>query len=375
MHLMTDYRESLTAFRLLPSASNVSLVKPEQQVYGAMMSGWENQQLSRGLRQQTIDSRTAIVSRFHEFIDKPPWKWTVADVDEFTADAAGRSLTLSTLRQNHGAIRTFCDYITSPLYDWMEICDHQFGEVPSQVCLPWNTVAHRFEFEGDGKRRPLSYEEVERLFDTADARVDKLALSGRKGALGALRDAQLLKTIYAFGLRRTEAVMLDTVDLHYSSKMRHWGRYGALHVRWAKAAGGGAPRRRTVLLVPEFDWWVPGMRQWNEQARARFAPGGDLDALWVTERRTRVSAGYLDRRFADLRDEAGLSKALTLHSLRHSYVTHLLEFGYADRFVQDQVGHMHASTTSIYASVSSDYKNRVLAEALKTLTEGEADDH
>ena len=82
----------------------------------------------------------------------------------------------------------------------------------------------------------------------------------------------------------------------------------------------------------------------------------------------------LDRRFAELRDEAGLSKDLTLHSLRHSYVTHLLEFGYADRFVQEQVGHMHASTTSIYASVSSDYKNRVLAEALKALIEGEADD-
>jgi site-specific recombinase XerD len=55
-------------------------------------------------------------------------------------------------------------------------------------------------------------------------------------------------------------------------------------------------------------------------------------------------------------------------------VTHLLEFGYADRFVQEQVGHMHASTTSIYASVSSDFKNRVLADALKALIEGEADD-
>ena len=66
--------------------------------------------------------------------------------------------------------------------------------------------------------------------------------------------------------------------------------------------------------------------------------------------------------------------ALTLHCLRHSYVTHLIEYGYADRFVQEQVGHMHASTTSIYASVSSDYKNRVLAEALKALIEGEADD-
>ena len=172
----------------------------------------------------------------------------------------------------------------------------------------WRT---RFEFEGDGKRRPFTYDEVERLFDTADARVELLVASGRKGALGALRDAQLLKTVYAFGLRRTEAVMLDTVDLHHNAKMRQWGRFGAIHVRWAKAAGGGAPRRRTVLLVPEFDWWVPGMQQWLEQARERFAPGDDLDALWVTERRTRLSAGYLDRRFAELRDEAGLSKDLT----------------------------------------------------------------
>src|SRR5690625_7807928 len=78
-----------------------------------------------------------------------------------------------------------------------------------------------------------------------------------------------------------------------------------MHVRWGKAAGGGAPRRRTVLLVPEFDWWVPGMRQWVEQARDRFDPG-DLDAIWVTERRTRISGGYLDRRFAELRAEAGL---------------------------------------------------------------------
>src|SRR5699024_627145 len=116
-----------------------------------------------------------------------------------------------------------------------------------------------------------------------------------------------------------------------------------------KAAGGGAPRRRTVLLVPEFDWWVPGMRQWVEEARNRFDPG-ELDAIWVTERRTRISGGYLDRRFAELRAEAGLPEELTLHSLRHSYVTHLIEHGYADRFVQEQVGHQHSSTTSIYTS-------------------------
>lgn len=34
------------------------------------------------------------------------------------------------------------------MYDWMEICEREFGEIPSQVCLPWNTVAQRNECGG-----------------------------------------------------------------------------------------------------------------------------------------------------------------------------------------------------------------------------------
>lgn len=342
-------------------------------MFDAMLAGWESQQYSRGLTRDLVRGRTALMRRLHEFSDEPPWRWRAKDVEEFTVDLAAGGLTLSTMRAYHGAIRVFCDYLTSPHYDWMEICEAQFGTTPSQVCLPWNTIAHRFEFEGQARRRPFTYDEVEALFDTADARVESLVSSKKKGALGALRDAQLLKTVYAFGLRRTEAAKLEVADLHYNAHMREWGQYAALHVRWAKAGKGGGPRRRTVLLVPEFDWWVPGMRQWVEEARSKFAPG-ELSALWVTERRTQVSPGYLDRRFSETRDEAGLSDDLTLHSLRHSYVTHLLEFGYSERFVQEQVGHMHASTTSIYASVSSDFKNRVLANALKSLMEREGDD-
>jgi site-specific recombinase XerD len=47
-----------------------------------------------------------------------------------------------------------------------------------------------------------------------------------------------------------------------------------------------------------------------------------------------------------------------------AYVTHLIEDGFDALFVQQQVGHRHASTTSIYTSVSSDYKTRVLRAAL-----------
>ena len=152
----------------------------------------------------------------------------------------------------------------------------------------------------------------------------------------------MIKTAYAFGLRRNELCRLEIADLRPNPHVAEWGTYGSVHVRYGKAIRGGVPRRRTVLAVPEFDWAIDGLRQWVEQARPILKPG-DHPALWVTERLTRVSLKHMDKRFNWLRAEAGLDPALSLHCLRHSYVTHLIEFGYPERFVQEQVGHAFAS--------------------------------
>jgi len=349
---------------------DLGLLGHEEVVWRSMLEGWSAQQSSRGLRGTTIAARQGVVTRFRDFVGAGPWRWMPGDVEDFTTALRSRDRTLGTIRVSQQAIRVFCEYLTSPYYDWAEICEGIFGETPSQVCLPWNTVTHVQEYEGTPRRRALSFDEVEALFDCADRRVDEVAGSGRKGALAAWRDAQMFKTTYAFGLRRAELRGLDLADLHHNAQARQWGKFAALHVRFGKASRGSAPKRRTVLLVPEFGWWVEGMRQWVEQVRPLLAPE-DLNALWVTERRDRVSLAYIDGRFASLRDEAGLDPAHTLHSLRHSYVTHLIEYGYADRFVQEQVGHQHASTTSIYTSVSGDFKNRILADAIQRLTREE----
>jgi site-specific recombinase XerD len=84
----------------------------------------------------------------------------------------------------------------------------------------------------------------------------------------------------------------------------------------------------------------------------------------LTERQQRVSVKTMDHRFASLRQQAELPAELTLHCLRHSYVTHLVEFGYPERFVTEQVGHSYASTTAIYTSVSNDFKTKTLQAAL-----------
>lgn len=334
-------------------------------VFEAMLTGWSNQQKSRMLGESTISGRTALLRRFAEFAETFPWAWTAADVEDFTVwlTSSGGQLAPSTIRGYHLTIRLFCDYLTDPRYEWIRQCHDRFGQIPSQVCHEWNTVAHLTDYEGRPQRRPLTYDEMEHLFEFVDDRVERKARSGRKGALAALRDAQMIKTCYAFGLRRNELCRLEIADLRPNPHVREWDTYGSVHVRWGKAIRGGVPRRRTVLVVPEFDWIVAGMRQWVEQARPLLDPG-DHPSLWLTERLTRVGVRHLDRRFTILREEAGLPPELTLHCLRHSYVTHLVEFGYPERFVQEQVGHSFAATTAIYTSVSDDFKKRTLRAAL-----------
>ena len=335
-------------------------------VFEGMLTGWERQQKSRMLGESTIRSRLALLRRFTDFADSYPWSWTPADVEDFTISlTSGASrLAPSTIRGYHVTLRMFCDYLTDGRYEWPRQCRDRFAQVPSQVCHEWNTVAHLSEYEGRPERRPLSYDEVQRLFDYADGRVEAISRSGRKGALAALRDAQMIKTCYAFGLRRNELCRLDVADLRPDPHVREWGTYGSVHVRYGKSIRGGVPRRRTVLAVPEFDWAIDGMRQWVEHARPIF-DAADHPALWLTERLSRLSTKEIDKNFKALRDGAGLDPALSLHCLRHSYVTHLIEFGYPERFVQEQVGHAYAATTAIYTSVSNDFKHKTLTTALQ----------
>lgn len=345
-------------------------------VFEAMVTGWSRQQFSRQLGDHTVVSRERLIRRFQGFCESYPWEWMPGDVEDFTVSLTsgqGR-LALSTIRGYHLALRMFCDYITDSRYEWPTQCHDRFGQVPSQICNEWNTVRHLNDYEGQPERRPLTYRELEELFDWLDDRVDQIARSGRKGALAGLRDATMLKTTYAFGLRRNELARLDVADLRPNPHMRDWGTYGSVHVRYGKAIAGSLPRRRTVLAVPEFDWAITGLKQWVEEALPLYE-ADKHPALWLTERRTRVKVRQIDDLFATARSEIGLDAHLSLHCLRHSYVTHLIEHGYPERFVTEQVGHTYASTTAIYTSVSNDFKNKTLQAALARVYRPEEKEH
>jgi site-specific recombinase XerD len=345
-------------------AGDSVLLRPEEQVFTAMVDGWRDQQLARGLNQSTIASRIRMAVRFQAFTNDYPWAWSAPDVEEFISELRTRDhqIAVSTLRAYQSAIRLFCDYICDPRYEWAPTCERLFASHPVQICFDWNTAVHTSDYEGRPQRRALTKVELQRLFDHMDDEVVRLRRTGSKGWLPALRDAAAFKTAYAYGLRRRELAMLDLEDFGPNPHAPEFGSHGVIYVRWGKATKGGTPRRRSVLTV--FPWSVGVLDEWVNTYRALFDTSPRSSALWPSERDARVTTESLGRRFTRYREAVGLPEEIGLHCLRHSYVTHLIEDGFDPLFVQQQVGHSHASTTAIYTSVSSDFKTRTLRKVL-----------
>jgi integrase len=344
-------------------AGGAALLRPEEQVLAAMLEGWRAQQLARNLAFSTIGKRVTAIRAFTAHADAFPWAWTAQMVDEWLGDLrAVRGLRRSTIRNYALAVSAFCHYLTDPAYAWAAECQTRFGTHPVQVCHEWNTAVHVQEAEGDPSKRAFTVDELQAFFDHADEQVRRVRGRGRKGWLPAFRDAAAFKVAYGFGLRRTETAMLDLADFGTNPHAAEFGDYGLCRVRFGKASKGSPPKRRSVLTV----WpWLPGvLEQWIEEARPLMASAAGSAALWPSERGPRAGVSTLNRRFTESRDALGLAAGLDFHSLRRSYVTHLLEDGWDPLFVQHQVGHEYASTTALYSCVSSDFRTRTLRRAL-----------
>jgi integrase/recombinase XerC len=331
-------------------------------VFTCMLDGWRDQQAARNLAFATITARLRVIRAFTSHVNSYPWQWLPQMVDEWCMDLrAVRRLRRSTVRGYQEALRLFCDYLTDPAYGWAAECQHRFGSHPVQVCHDWNTAAHVQDTEAEPAKRAFTVDELQALFDYADEQVTRIRGAGRKGWLPAFRDATLLKTAYAYGLRRNETRMLDVVDFGSNPHAAEFGDYGVCYVRHGKAMKGSPPKRRSVLTV--WPWIVDILSQWVDEVRPLLAVDGN-PALWPSERGGRIGVQQINSRLSAYREALRLPAGLDFHSLRRSYVTHLIEGGWDALFVQQQAGHEHASTTSIYTCVSSDYRTRTLRRVL-----------
>jgi site-specific recombinase XerD len=154
-----------------------------------------------------------------------------------------------------------------------------------------------------------------------------------------LRYKVCLTTIYSCGLRLQEGTNLHVADIDSARQM--------LHVRHGKGARDRyVPLpKRTLELLREY--WVTH----RNPALLFPSPGhGDVPLATSTEPMARSSVQDAFR--AGLK-ESGNNKRASVHTLRHSWATHLLEAGVNLRLIQEYLGHSSATTTSLYTHLTA----------------------
>lgn len=149
-------------------------------------------------------------------------------------------------------------------------------------------------------------------------------------AVPELRWRTALVTIYSAGLRVSEAVALTIKDID-SARM-------VIHIREGKGSKDRYVMLSERLLVILRDYWK------RERPPHWLFPGPDQSRPVTTRSVQRAC-----RKAADV---AGLDKTVTVHTLRHSFATHLLEQGVDIRIIQDLLGHRHINSTTRYARVA-----------------------
>ncbi|GAB4264459.1 MAG: site-specific tyrosine recombinase XerD [Thermoleophilia bacterium] len=163
-----------------------------------------------------------------------------------------------------------------------------------------------------------------------------------------LRDRALLELLYSCGLRSREILDLAVQDVD-------------LERREVRVRGKG----RKVRVVPCGQEAAAAVRRYLDHGRPVLLAAGspDEDHLFLSRRGRALSPSDVRRRLQVRLRQAALGVAVSPHSLRHSFATHLLEGGADLRSIQELLGHASLSTTQVYTHVSATHLRRAYRRA------------
>ena len=248
----------------------------------------------RNLSPGTQRSYLHAVAKFSRYFSRSPDRLDIEDVRAFQVFLVPQKISWPALNQTVCALRFF------------------YG-----VTLNRPEIPERIAYAREPRKLPviLSADEVVRFLE----------------AVPSLKTRTALTTAYAAGLRASEAVSLKVADID-SSRM-------LIQVRHGKGA-----KDRTVMLSPQLlailrtYWRLARPREWLFPGRDESKP---------------IDVQVLHAACRSATKAAGLAKRVTVHTLRHSFATHLLESGVDIRIIQVLLGHNSLSTTARYTQVAT----------------------
>jgi integrase/recombinase XerD len=269
-------------------------------------------EFERGLSRNTLDAyRTDLLQygRFLEEREQSALEATPGDVSDFLQKLAVNGASPATIHRKSACLRSFYRHL------------RRDGLLDTDPTASLSTPRRSRKLP-----QVLTRAEVERLLAQP---------SGTEPA--ALRDRALLEVMYACGLRASEAIGLELMDVDIEE--------GVLRAR-----GKGSKER----VVPIGQAALKALRIYVERGRPGLVKGAPEAHLFVNFRGghlTRQGLYKIVRRHALT---AGLADRMSPHTLRHTFATHLLSGGCDLRSVQEMLGHADVSTTQLYTHLSSE---------------------
>ena len=250
---------------------------------------------SRRYSANTIKTYTEALSVFMRFMaNKPPAQWSLADIQHFNNGYI--------LKNGHSI--SYQNQMVNAIKLFLRVTENRQINI-EDIHRP--RPEHRLP-------NVLSKEEVKAILQ----------------ALSNVKHRCMLSLIYSCGLRRSELLSLKPADIDSNRNL--------IHIRLGKG---------------KKDRVVPLSGKVLEMLRAYYMTYKPKH--WLFEGQT-AGQPYDERSLSEVlkkaRQRAGITKPVTLHWLRHSYATHLLESGTDLRYIQELLGHKHSKTTEIYTHVS-----------------------
>ena len=283
-------------------------------------------ELERGLSRNTLEAYGSDLQQYGDYLGRigvDPLDARSADVIAFVSELAdGREgkppVAPATLQRKIACLRSFYRHLRRE-----QILAHD----PTSELRPPRSP----------NRLPkvLSRDEVNRLLEQP---------TGTSPA--ALRDRALLETMYACGLRASEAIGLELADLDLEA--------GILRAR-----GKGSKER----LVPVGSKAIETLRAYLARGRPRLVGLRDEFRVFLNLRGAGLSRQGLYKIVQNHARSAGLEHRMSPHTLRHTFATHLLSGGCDLRSLQEMLGHADIGTTQIYTHLSSERLRDVYFDA------------
>lgn len=159
----------------------------------------------------------------------------------------------------------------------------------------------------------LTKEEVKKMIEFVENKKHKL----------------IIKLLYSSGLRLNELINLKIGDLEFSE-----------NIGWVRGGKGG--KDRIFILSNNL---IEDLK--------KFTNGRASDGFLFEGRNGKLSARSVQKVISNVSKKAGIQKSVHVHTLRHSFATHLLESGEDIRKIQELLGHSNLSTTQIYTHIST----------------------